>query len=184
MPAPSSTQACGFCARPFDAGPVTYRLAEAGSGAFRWTVDGEERATAALRDGTWDLYDLEGARPAATLVPVEVDGVTRVALVDHRARLVATFSPPPVEGGPGLGIVRDGYDRVLLLVRADGPTGIHMIDAGGNVVALAGQVGAEGRVGLDLLVLGRAAERITLMLVLGVSLLLELGRVGRLGRVA
>lgn len=184
MPAPSSTQACGFCARPFDAGPVTYRLATTGSGAYRWTVDGEELATATWRDGTWDLYDLEGARPAATLVPVDVDGATRVAVVDHRARLVATFSPPPLEGGPSLGIVRDGYDRILLLVRGDGPTGIHMIDAGGNVVALAGGVGAEDRVGLDVLVLGRAAERATVMLVLGVSLLLELSRVGELGRVA
>lgn len=184
MPAPSSTQACGYCARPFDAGPVTYRLAEAASGTYRWTVDGEERATAVWRDGTWDLYDLEGARPAATLVPVDVDGATRVALVDHRARLVATFSPPPLDGGSSLGTVRDGYDRVLLLVRGDGPTGIHMIDAGGNVVALAGRVGGEDRVGLDVLVLGRAAERATVMLVLGLSLLLELGRVGRLGRVA
>jgi hypothetical protein len=183
MPAPSSTQACGYCARPFDAGPVTYRLEPAGRGAYRWTVEGEERVTAAWRDGTWDLYDLEGPRPAATLVPVDVDGATRVAVVDHRARLVATFSPAH-DGGAGLGIVRDGYDRILLLVRADGPTGIHMIDAGGNVVALAGRVGAEDRVGLDVLVLGRAAERATVSLVLGVSLLLELARVGELGHVA
>jgi hypothetical protein len=184
MPAPSSTQACGYCARPFDAGPVTYRLAPAGPGAYRWTVDGEELVTAAWRDGTWDLYDLEGARPAATLVPVDVDGATRVAVVDHRARLVATFSPAPPDGSPGLGVVRDGYDRILLLVRGDGPTGVHMIDAGGNVVALAGRVGGEDRVGLDVLVLGRAAERTTVSVVLGVSLLLELARMGELGRVA
>ena len=182
MPAPASTQACGYCARPFDAGPETYRLSPAGSGAYRWTVDGEERVTAAWRDGTWDLYDLDGARPAMTLVPVEVDGTTRVALVDHRSRLVATFTPGC--DGAGLGVVRDGYDRILLLVRGDGPTGIHVIDADGNVVALAGRMGVDERVGLDVLVLGRATDRATLNLVLGLSLLLELNRVGELRRAA
>jgi len=129
------------------------------------------------------VYDLTGARPAMTLVPVEVDGTTRVALVDHRSRLVATFTPATAEGA-GLGVVRDGYDRILLLVRGDGPTGIHVIDAEGNVVALAGRVGHEDRIGLDLLVLGRGTDQGTVNLVLGLSLLLELNRVGELRKAA
>ena len=183
MPAPTTTQACGFCARPFDVGPVTYRLAATRADAYRWTVDDDEVVTASWRDGTWDLYDLSGARPAMTLVPVDVDGATRVALVDHRNRVVATFTPATTEG-TGLGVVRDGYDRILLLVRGDGPTGIHVIDADGNVVALAGRVGHDERFGLDVLVLGRVADRATVNLVLGLSLLLELNRVGELRRAA
>ncbi|HEX2038921.1 MAG TPA: hypothetical protein VHF47_04215 [Acidimicrobiales bacterium] len=183
MPAPTTTQACGFCARPFDVGPTTYRLTAAPGHTYRWTVDDDEVVTASWRDGTWDLYDLDGSRPAMTLVPVEVDGTTRVALVDHRSRLVATFTPAAVEG-PGLGVVRDGYDRILLIVRGDGPTGVHVIDTDGNVVALAGRAGHEERIGLDVLLLARAADHGTLNLVLGLSLLLELNRVGELRRAA
>jgi hypothetical protein len=79
--------------------------------------------------------------------------------------------------------VRDGYERIVLLARGDGPTGIHLIDSAGNVVALAGRT-SRGRIGLDILVLGRAAEVSGHPLVLGVTLLLELSRVGELRRVA
>lgn len=183
MPAPTTTQACGFCARPFDAGPETYRLTAGRADSYRWTVDDDEVVTASWHDGTWDLHDLGGARPAMTLVPVDVDGFTRVALVDHRSRLVATFTPAAVDG-PGLGVVRDGDDDILFLVRGDGPTGVHVVDADGNVVALAGRVGNDDRVGLDVLVLGGAGDRATVNLVLGLSLLLELNRVGELRRAA
>lgn len=178
MPAPSCTNACGYCGRSFGtSGPVTYRLTRATDG-YRWTVDDDEIATASWRDGTWDVYDLEGTRPALTLVPVDVDGVTRVALVDHRRRIVATFAPTDQPGG--IGVIRDGYDRILMLVRGDGPTGVHVIDSSGNVLALAGRVAGRDRVGLDLLVLGDDSP----LLVLGVSLLVELVRVGELRRAA
>ncbi|MDQ3758129.1 MAG: hypothetical protein M3394_09810 [Actinomycetota bacterium] len=162
---------------------MTYRLTSSGGNSYRWAVDDDEVLTASWRDGTWDLYDLDDERPAVTLVPVDVDGATRVALVDHRSRVVATFTPASADGAT-LGVVRDGYERILLLVRGDGPTGIHVIDAEGNVVALAGRVGQEDRVGLDVLVLGRATERATVNLLLGLSLLLELNRVGDLRRAA
>lgn len=156
---------------------MTYRLAVVADG-YRWTVDGDEVATAQWRDGTWDVYDLEGTRPAMTLVPVDVDGTTRVALVDHRNRIVATFVPD-LAGRGGIGVVRDGYDRILMLVRGDGPTGVHVIDSVGNVLALASRPADHERVGLDLLVLSPGS-----LLVLGVSLLVELVRVGSLRRAA
>lgn len=178
MPAPTSTRACGYCSRPFAvAGPVGFRLSASGDG-FRWTVDGEEVATAVERDGNWDVFDLDdGTRPALTIVPVDVDGATRVALVDHRSRLVATFAPDE-RGGSGIGVVRDGYDRILVLVRGDGPTGIHLIDSLGNVLALASR---SDRSGLDVLILSAGSDT---LLVLGVTLLLELVRAGALGRAA
>jgi len=46
MPAPTTTQACGFCSRPFDVGPVTYRLTATGGHTYRWCVDDDEVATA------------------------------------------------------------------------------------------------------------------------------------------
>jgi hypothetical protein len=184
MPAPACTRSCGYCERPYAAaGPVTYRLTAVADG-YRWTVGDDEVATARWRDGTWDVFDLEGTRPALTLVPVDVDGATRVALVDHRSRLVATFAPHTT-GGTGIGVIRDGYDRILMLVRGDGPTGTHVIDAEGNVLALAGRASERDRVGLDVLVLAGDGEPVpSSMLVLGVSLLVELFRVGELRRAA
>lgn len=180
MPAPPSTRACGYCDRSFStSGPVTYRLTPSTDG-YRWTVGDDEIATASWRDGTWDVYDLEGTRPALTLVPVDVDGTTRVALVDHRRRIVATFAPDERSGQAGIGVIRDGYDRILMLVRGDGPTGVHVIDSVGNVLALASRVSDRDRVGLDVLVLGDDSP----LLVLGVSLLVELVRVGELRRAA
>jgi len=184
MPAPSSTRRCGYCERPFAVvGPVAYRLSAIGDG-FRWTIDGEEVATAAQHEGNWDVFDLEGTRPALTLVPVEVAGTTRVALVDHRSRLVATFAPDERDGN-GIGVIRDGYDRILMLVRADGPSGIHVIDSLGNVLALASRFNDNDRAGLDVLVLsGSTDPNAGAILVLGVSLLMELVRVGTLRRAA
>lgn len=183
MPAPTATQACGYCTRPFGPeGPTTYRLAVAGDG-YRWTVDDDEVATAEWRGGTWDIFDPEGGRPAMTLVPVDVDHGTRVALVDHRSRLVATLVPE--HGGDGsLAVVRDGYDRLLLLVRDDGPTGVHVIDGNGNVLALASRVGDGAGVGLDLLVLDRGNKALGGIFLLGLGLVLELSRLGGLRRVA
>lgn len=181
MPAPISTRCCGYCDRPFVVtGPVTFRLTAAAAG-YRWSIDDDEVATATLRDGNWDIYDLRGdTRPALTLVPVDVDGAVRVALVDHRNRLVATFVPDP-PGSAGIGAIRDGYDRILMLVRGDGPTGIHVIDAGGDILALASRTTESERVGLDLLVLSRQADPAPgALLVLGLALLLELVRVGEL----
>ena len=53
MPAPTTTQACGFCARPFDVGPVTYRLAATRTDAYRWTVDDRGRVRRRLSPLSW-----------------------------------------------------------------------------------------------------------------------------------
>ena len=180
LPAPSTTLACALCATPFPTGPCSYRLEQEEDG-YRWTTDGALAATAVLRDGTWDVRDAETAQVALTLIPVEVDGVTKVALVDHRARLVATFAPGGGETH-GLGVVRDSYERILLVVRDDGPTGIHVIDAEGNVLALASGL-PRGKAGLDVLVTSSGQPRST-TLVFGVGLAIQLLRVGHLRNAA
>lgn len=182
MPAPASTDACGFCTRPFpSSGPVAYRLRSDGDG-YRWTGDDDGMATATWRHGTWNISDVSDTRPAMTLVPVDVDGETRVALVDHRSRLVATYMPSPGHG-TDVGVVRDNHEQILLLARNDGPTGIHVVDATGNVVALASRVDGGTRGGLDVLLMDRAVTTGG-SLVLGLTLLLELARLGELRRVA
>ena len=179
LPAPSSTLACALCTQPFpDQGPATYRLSANGNG-YCWTRDGEEVAAAEWRDGTWDVRDSASGKVAVTLIGVATEGRTRVAMVDHLSRVVATFTPASPESNTALGLVRDSYDRILMAVRADGPTGVHVIDSDGQVLALGSRMARNDGVGLDLLLTRGGAYR-SETIVFGLSLALELLRVGEL----
>ena len=157
-------------------GPTTYRLTVPAPGHVRWTVDGTEVASATERDGRWDVTDADTGHVAVTIIPAPTVSGPKVALVDHRARLVATFDPTGVDAG-GIGLVLDSYERLVLAVRSDGPTGVHVIDADGNVLALASQ--DEDAEAIDVLVTGAGAAR-TETLVFGVVLALQLLRTGQL----
>jgi hypothetical protein len=178
LPAPSTTLACALCSNPFpNQGPASYRL-EPRPGGYRWTLDGEEVVSARLRDGSWDVFDAESGRLAVTLVAVAGDR-TKVAMTDHRHRTVATFVPTRADGSSGFGLVRDGQDDLLMAVRGDGPTGMHVIDANGEVLALASRHRPASEVGMDLL-LTRAGGSRSQTILFGLSLALELLRVGEL----
>lgn len=151
--------------------PTSYRLAATATG-FRWTVDNAEVAVAVWRDGTWDLADAATDQVNVTVVPVGAcgpgDAPDRVAIVDHRGRMAATFAAED-------GIVRDSHGEPMLLVRGDGPTGLHVVDRDGVVLALGSPLGAH-RTGMDLLVTpaGLGERRRILM---GLSLALTVMRV-------
>ena len=156
------------------AGPSSFRLTPADSG-FVWGADGRDVAVAQLRDGRWDVVDVDTGHVAVTLIPAQTADGCKIALIDHRARLVATFTPG-LEDRNGLGLLLDSYERLLMAVRADGPSGTHVIDADGNVLALASTPGpASGEI--DILLTGAGALR-TETLVFGVTLALELVRRG------
>jgi hypothetical protein len=181
LPAPLTTEHCALCTRPFPAGsPTTFRLALHGE-SYRWTEDGETYATAAWRDGTWDITSAATNRVDLTLIAVETDGIRRVAVVDHRARTAVTYTPAGEEDVAGLGIVRDSFNEPMLLVRGDGPTGMHVVDAAGDVLAIASHM-EDSPTGLDVLITGAGADHTRLLL--GLSLALELLRAGGLRRVA
>lgn len=178
LPAPSTTLACALCSHPFpNQGPASYRL-ESHAGGYRWSRDGEEIVTATWRDGSWDVVDADSGKVALTLLGVSHDDRPRVAMVDHRYRKVATFVPAEADASTGCGLVYDSYDRVLIALRADGPTGIHLVDVHGRVLALASRRPGRG-VGLDLLVT-RAGVSGNETVVFGASLALELLRAGEL----
>jgi hypothetical protein len=180
LPAPLSTEKCALCTRPFAGTSHSYRLASKGE-SYRWTEDGEVRATALWRDGTWDIVNGATGRVDVTLIAVETDGVRRVAIVDHRARTAATYTPADEEDVAGLGMVRDSFNEPQMLVRGDGPTGVHVVDTEGRVVALASPI-EDSPTGLDVVVTGAGSDHSRLLL--GVSLALELLRAGGLRRVA
>jgi hypothetical protein len=182
LPAPLMTDRCALCTKRFPAAsPTSFRLFAVADG-YRWTVDGEEAATAAWRDGTWDITDADTGRVDVTIIPVISDGLARVALVDHRGRMAVTFTPTPSgDRHVGLGMVRDSHNEPMLLVRGDGPTGIHVIDSRGEVLVLASPL-AGARAGLDVLMTGAGTER--RRLVLGLTLAIALLQAGGLRQVA
>ena len=171
LPAPSPTLACALCAHPFpDQGPASYRL-EGLAGGYRWLLDGEEVVSATPHDGSWDVVDTDSGKVAMTLVCASEEPGSRVAMVDHRHRAVAAFVPSAADS-LSIGLVRDTHDRVLMAVRADGPTGIHVVDSDGRVLALASRH-HQNRPGLDLLVTRAGASR-NETIVFALSLVLEL----------
>lgn len=158
-----------MCGTPFRrSAPTSYRLTAIGaSGAYRWTVEGDEVANAVWRDATWDIADAKTGQVNVTVIPVgsHGDDARRFAIVDHRGRVAATYASAD-------NVVRDSHGDPLLLVRADGPTGIHVVDRDGVVLALASPV-SESKGGLDVLITpaGLGDRR---RLLLGVSLAVEL----------
>lgn len=179
LPAPSSTLACALCSRPFPhQGPTSYRL-ESHPGGYRWLLDGEAVVTATWREGSWDVVDADSGKVAVTLIGAPPEGGARVAMVDHRRRAVATFLPAEDPTISRVGLVRDSYDHVMMAVRSDGPTGIHVVDTTGNVLALASRHGRGRAAGLELLVT-RAGAGGQETVLFGVALALELLRSGEL----
>lgn len=145
---------------------------ESHAGGYRWSLDGEEVVSAVGHDGRWDVIDSDSGKVAVTLIGTDEENGNRIAMVDHRHRAVATFIPTPE--GASIGLVRDSHDRVLMAVRADGPTGTHVVDNDGRVLALASRHRPNQR-GLDLLVTRAGASR-NETIVFAVSLTLELMR--------
>lgn len=179
LPAPSTTLACALCSHPFpNQGPATYRL-ESRPGGYRWLLDGEEMVTVTGRDGSWDVVDTTSGKLAVTLIGASHDTPTRVAMVDHRHRTVATFIPAEESAWPISGFVHDSFGNLMMAVREDGPTGIHVVDVEGRVLALASRRGRGRSAGLDLLLTRAGASR-NETIVFGVSLVLELLRSGQL----
>ena len=158
-----------------------YRLSTA-SGRFRWTCEGREVATAWWRDHCWDLRDSATGAVVLSLVGGSYLGHTRVALVDHPGRRTFTFAPGEPVSRAHIGTLTDTDGAAVVLVRADGPTGLHVIDAGGGMLALTSRRRGPGS-GCDLLLLPAGAALGT-TLVLGLTLALELLRSGGLRSVA
>lgn len=161
---------------------VAYRMAVA-SGRYRWTADRHEVASASWRDHCWDVHDLEADRVVVSLVAGPVGGTTRFALVDHQQRRTGTFVAAEPMTRSHLGAVCDTYGRTMAVVRADGPTGLHVIDPTGQLLALTSRHRGRDTHASDVLITALGAE-FGAGFLFGVTLALELMRAGALRRVA
>jgi hypothetical protein len=113
-----------------------------------------------------------------TLVGARREDGAGVALVDHRLHSAATFTPGERGAAGDSGMVRDAGGAAYMALRTDGPTGIHIVDPHGRVLALVSRRPPQ-RVGLDVLVT-RAAGSANEPMILGVSLALQLLATGEL----
>jgi hypothetical protein len=160
---------------------VGYRLSPTG-GRFRWSQGRTEVANAVWRDHCWDVRSTEDDATLLSLVGGTLDGRTRIALVDHRNRRAATFLPAEPMTRELIGMVRDSWDAPLMAIRADGPTGLHIINPVGELLALSSRRRPPEGPGCDVLVTPEGQASGPLMF--GVTLALELLRAGALRRAA
>ena len=162
-------------------GSVAYRLSTAG-GRFRWTSNHTEVASAVWRDHCWDIHRCEDDAVMLSLVGGSLGGRTRIALVDHETRRAATFAAGEPMSRSHIGVVRDSWDAAIMVVRADGPTGLHIINPVGELLGLSSRRRSPDGHGCDVLVTPEGAAYGAMMF--GVTLALELLRAGALRRVA
>ena len=174
FPAPLAIAACAYCGTVFSApSPTAYRL-EGVEGSYVWRKNGETAAVASWAAGMCRVRLGAGEADALTLVPVANGSAVRVAMVDPDARLVSTLVP--ARGPRDLGSVRDRYEQPRMFVRGDGPTGIHVVDPQGNVVAIASrdpELPAGAGLALDVLVVrhGDDGDLVLFAIVLATELL-------------
>jgi hypothetical protein len=163
--------------------PVTgsFRLSAAG-GRFRWAQGRTEVASAVWRDHCWDVHRGQDDTVVLSLVGGSLAGRTRIALVDHQNRRAATFSTAEPMTRSHIGVVRDSWDAPVMLIRADGPTGLHIINPVGELLALSSRRRPPEGAGCDILVTAEGSLHGPLMF--GVTLALELLRAGALRRAA
>lgn len=161
----------------------TYHLGAA-AGRLRWVHDHRVAATAVWREHCWDLYEDSAGPALLSVVAGSVDGHTRVALVDHANRTIATFSSAEPMTREHIGVVRDNFGAVQMLVRADGLAGLHVIDPTGVVLALTSRRRLPDGHGSDLLVTPAGEAAGTTHQLFGLTLSLELLRSGHLRSVA
>lgn len=161
---------------------VAYRLAVA-SGHYRWTTERREVASAVWRDHCWDVHDVENDQVLVSLVAGPAAGTARFALVDHQHRRTCTFVAAEPMTRSHIGAVGDTYGRTVMVVRADGPTGLHVIDSTGQPLALTSRHRVRDTHASDVLITAIGAE-FGAGLLFGVTLALGLMRAGALRRVA
>jgi hypothetical protein len=160
----------------------TYRMVVAG-GRYRWLAGRREAMSAAWRQHGWDVVVPGRDTALVSLVPALQEGRTKIALVDHERRRATTFVAAEPMTRAQIGTVHDSWGQPLLHVRADGPTGLHLITPDGRLLALSSRNRGRDGASHDVLVTADGAELGTSLL-FGVTLALELLRAGALRRVA
>ncbi|MDA8386176.1 MAG: hypothetical protein M0Z88_07950 [Actinomycetota bacterium] len=176
LPAAASVTRCAYCGKDM-VGTGTYELVPR-STHFALGTPGSALAEARLEGGVWRIYGRGSTDASLSMLPMRRQGRYSVALLDEALSRAATVvvrtrSEP---GGPErlLAAVNDDV-RTSLVIYTDGPTGLHMVNRLGDVVALASPKPGGAMAGLDIISMGsdRMAEPVQIF---GIFLSLILAR--------
>ena len=174
-PSSASRSACAFCdARLTAASPVAFAVAHSDE-RVEWIAEDAVVADATPVHGLWRIVDAHG-RHVVTLMPLSPaagEDHPAVALVGPSARVLGTIHRDEDDRGRSDAITRDDDGLTVLVMRGDGPTGSHIIDCEGEVVAVSSWGEHDGVT--DLLVTA-SGSRQSLALVFGLVLAGELTR--------
>lgn len=106
------------------------------AGGFSLREGNEEVLTARCEGGQWTLLEPDG-QVFCDLLPLDIGDATAVCVLEPGMTTRATVYS--LDGqGRDVAMVRDGHGEPILVVRSDGPTGLHVVDMNGDVVAIAG----------------------------------------------
>ena len=170
---------CGWCGAPLAASSSVTFVLERTADRFAWYNEGTLVAEAAMMHGVWQIRDSRRRR-VVTLMPLAPDlhggsaeSKAEIALIGPTARFIGTIDRGDDERGRADATARDEAGRSVLVMRGDGPTGGHIVDRSGEIVAIASWDGERGNT--DLLITANGARQ-PLSLVFGLLLAIELDR--------
>ena len=174
-PSTASRTACAFCNAPIDgATPIAFVVVQSDD-RVEWIAEGTVVASAVTVHGLWQILDARG-RHVVTLMPrnpTAGEDQPGVALIGPSAKLLGTIRPDEDDRGRSDAITSDQDGQTVLVMRGDGPTGSHIVDRQGEVVAVSSWGDQDGVT--DLLVTASGTGQ-SLALVFGLVLAGELTR--------
>ncbi len=187
MPAPPATGISAYCSCEFPLTQTASFSLTATTRGYSWVSHEGVLAEARQEAGLWQVHGSAHGERMLTLVAIRIENEIRVALLDAWLRTIATVIVDPLalsDSGPhrDLGHVRNRRDKSVIAIYGDGPTGLHLVNRDGDVIALASTLPGKRR-GLDVIVTSPevAPTPVTLG---GVLLAVELARAGQLRPVA
>jgi hypothetical protein len=189
LPAPGSTTSCAYCASEFPLTQTATFSLQASQERYVWMSHSGAIAEAHQEAGLWQVHGANRGERLLTLVAIEVERQIRVALLDSWLRSIATVVVDPVvlarkssRARREIGYVKNRRDENVLAIFGDGPTGLHLVNRAGEVIALASSFPGR-RKGLDVIVTSPEAAPTPVTLG-GLLLSVELARAGQLRPVA
>lgn len=139
LPAPNDSTACAYCGQHYNA-PCTFELVP-GRTSFIWRTAAVDLAEARIEDGIWRLYAPSAQRPQVSMLAIRRESRYTVALLDQDLNKLATvivrcddFSSNASKRF--LAVVNDD-SKTNVVVHGDGPTGYHLVDRFGEILAIA-----------------------------------------------
>jgi hypothetical protein len=178
-PASVDPTRCGWCGAALQASSSVSFVLERTPDGFSWNHEGTLVAEAATVHGVWQIQDSRRRR-VVTLMPlaptageVSPESKGELALIGPTARLIGTIDRVEAVWGRADATARDGAGHRVLVMRGDGPTGGHIVDRSGEIVAIASW--DEQHRHTDLLVTAKGARQ-PLSFVFGLVLAIELDR--------